>query len=82
MKCVPLDTDVEASSSVSKGAVIGASIGGLVVAMILGFVVYRFCCSRRNGRRSMASAAEKENDFGMLKSARVCTRQHPGGDGD
>lgn len=58
--------------SVPAGAIAGASLGGLLVASVLAFFVWRSCVRKRSQRLSMAAtAAEKENDFGMLKSARV-----------
>jgi hypothetical protein len=59
-------------SKVSGGAIAGACVGGLLGAGILAFVVHKLCATKRMDKTSMvASAAEKENDFGMLKSARV-----------
>ena len=62
----------QSNPKLSPGALAGACVGGLIAAGILGFVVYRFFLAKRAVRTSMAAtAAEKENDFGMLKSARV-----------
>ncbi|KAF8244460.1 hypothetical protein K440DRAFT_11855 [Wilcoxina mikolae CBS 423.85] len=59
---------------VSGGAIAGACVGGLLGAGILAFVVHKLCATKRSDRASMvASGAEKENDFGMLKSARAST---------
>ena len=51
----------------------GGLFGGLAAAGMIGFLVYRmFIKKKRQERISMAAtAAEKESDFGMLKSARV-----------
>lgn len=76
MKCVPLAKKSTSKEGPSTGAVVGACVGGLAGAALIGFLVYRFCVRGGNrGRLSMATAAEKENDFGMLKSARVCFAQ-------
>ncbi len=54
------------------GAAVGASIGGLAVAGLAGFVIFKICTKKRRERESMAaSTAEKQNDFGIFKSARV-----------
>jgi hypothetical protein len=67
----------KSKSGVSGGAIAGACVGGLVVVGILGFFVWRSRAKKQIYRRSMAAtAAEKENDFGMLKSARVRTPRH------
>lgn len=68
--CVPNPSS--ATSPGSIGAIAGGLFGGLAVAGIIGTIVYIRCIKKKKARMSMAvSAAEKENDFGMLKSARV-----------
>lgn len=54
----------------------GGVLGGVAAAGIIGFLLYRtFVKKKKQERISMAAtAAEKENDFGMLKSARVSPR--------
>lgn len=68
-------TDIKTSGSgISGGAIAGACIGGLLALAILGFFVWRSRAKKNMRRMSMAAtAAEKENDFGMLKSARAST---------
>lgn len=63
------------SSSPSVGPIVGGVFGGLAAAGIIGFLLYRtFVKKKKQERISMAAtAAEKENDFGMLKSARAST---------
>ncbi|KAG0130403.1 hypothetical protein HOY82DRAFT_648810 [Tuber indicum] len=63
------------SSSPSVGPIVGGVFGGLAAAGIIGFLLYRtFIKKKKQERISMAAtAAEKENDFGMLKSARAST---------
>lgn len=68
--CVPNPSSGTSPGSI--GAIVGGLFGGLAVAGIIGFVVYTHCIKKKKARMSMAAnAAEKENDFGMLKSARV-----------
>lgn len=68
--CVPNPSSGTSPGSI--GAIVGGLFGGLAVAGMIGFMVYTRCIKKKKARMSMAvSAAEKENDFGMLKSARV-----------
>ncbi|CUS08220.1 unnamed protein product [Tuber aestivum] len=69
------DDDDGGSSSPSVGPIVGGVFGGLAAAGIIGFLLYRtFIRKKKQERVSMAAtAAEKENDFGMLKSARAST---------
>lgn len=68
--CVPNPSSGTSSGSI--GAIAGGLLGGLAVTGMIGFVVYTHCIKKKKARMSMAAnAAEKENDFGMLKSARV-----------
>jgi hypothetical protein len=69
VKCVDI---VRPKEKFSGGAIAGACLGGLVGATIFSFVVWKLCGKKRKRSSLGASAAEKENDFGMLKSARVC----------
>jgi hypothetical protein len=75
--CSKVQCNAKTTSSTSKtssgvGAIVGGLFGGLAAAGLIGFVVYTRCIKKKKARMSMAaSAAEKENDFGMLKSARV-----------
>lgn len=68
--CVPNPSSGTSPGSI--GAIVGGLFGGLAVAGMIGFMVYTRCIKKKKARMSLAvSAAEKENDFGMLKSARV-----------
>lgn len=77
--CSKVQCNAKTTSSTSKtssgvGAIVGGLFGGLAAAGLIGFVVYTRCIKKKKARMSMAaSAAEKENDFGMLKSARAST---------
>jgi len=64
----------KSSHKVSVGAAVGASLGGLAVMGILGFIAFKMCAKKRRERQSMAATtAEKPNDFGIFKSARAST---------
>ncbi|KAI5812356.1 hypothetical protein BZA77DRAFT_145600 [Pyronema omphalodes] len=70
VKCVDI---VRPQEKFSGGAIAGACLGGLVGATVFSFVVWKLCGKKRKRSSFGASAAEKENDFGMLKSARAST---------
>lgn len=56
----------------STGAIVGATIGTLAAVGLFVFVVWHVYGKKRRSRASLVgSAGEKENDFGMLRSARV-----------
>jgi hypothetical protein len=66
-------------SGISPGAIAGAVIGGLIAVGILAFFIWTRAKRQMQTKRRMsmaATAAEKENDFGMLRSARVQIPQH------
>lgn len=67
--CVPNPSSGTSPGSI--GAIVGGLFGGLAMTGMIGFMVYTRCIKKKKARMSMANAAEKENDFGMLKSARV-----------
>lgn len=73
MKCVDKPKSTKKAASASVGAIVGGLFGGLAMAGIIGFLVYTRWIKKKKARMSMAvsHAAEKDNDFGMLKSARV-----------
>jgi len=78
IKCATMECQDNGSATSSKGtpvgAAVGASIGGLAVAGLVGFVIFKICTKKRRERQSMAaSTAEKQNDFGIFKSARAST---------
>ncbi|KAL7274447.1 hypothetical protein RUND412_002660 [Rhizina undulata] len=62
------------SANAPIGAIVGGTLGGVFVACLIAYFLYRKYGKKNQARMSMAaSAAEKENDFGMLKSARAST---------
>lgn len=66
--------DSSGGSKISPGAAAGAALGGLAGLLLIFFLLFRIWAKRQRTRSSLAgTAAEKENDFGMLRSARAST---------
>ncbi|TGZ76563.1 hypothetical protein EX30DRAFT_244219 [Ascodesmis nigricans] len=72
IKCYPRSAPKE-DDGPSTGAIVGATLGALAAVVLVAFFVWRYCYKKRRRTPIIVSAAEKENDFGMLRSARAST---------